>query len=231
MADAGAGKLIYVLAGVNGAGKSSVLGEDLIRCGTSFFDPDRVARQLLEANPGLSPERANSEAWQLSRSQLEKAIEDDENFFFETTLGGTTITALLERALALGREVQMSYVGLDGVERHIARVRSRVAGGGHDIPERRIRERYDTSRQNLIRLLPSLTRLRVWDNSLEADPKSGETPRPVLLLETTRGRLVHHAPLTEIPDWAKPIVAAALRTAAESPGSAPPRHRRPTAPR
>ena len=111
----------------------------------------------------------------------------------------------------------MSYVGLDSVERHLARVHARVAAGGHDIPERRIRERYHTSRQNLIRLLPVLSHLRVWDNSGEADPRAAMAPSPVLILETASGRLVRHAPLADIPDWAKPIVAAALRTAAAPP--------------
>jgi len=222
---------IRVFAGVNGAGKSSVLGEAFARAGGSFFDPDRVTRELLAANPSMSLDAANSEAWTMGRSRLERAIAERRDFAFETTLGGTSITALLERAAALGQDVEMAYVGLDSVERHIARVRARVAAGGHDIPEPRIRERYHTSRHNVVRLLPSLNRLRVWDNSAEADPKSGARPRPLLILETARGRAPTHAPLDQVPDWAKPIVAAALRTAAATPASAPPRRRPPRAAR
>ena len=64
------------------------------------------------------------------------------------------MTALLERALAVGLEVRVWYVGLSSPELHLARVRARVAKGGHDIPEAQVRARYDSSRLNLIRLLP-----------------------------------------------------------------------------
>jgi len=104
----------------------------------------------------------------------------------------------------------MSYVGLRSAELHIQRVQSRVAGGGHDIPQAKIRERYRTSREHLIVLLPVLTTLRVYDNSKEADPKTGATPQPLLLLHMERGRVGYHAPLERIPDWAKPILGAAL---------------------
>lgn len=204
---------IYVLAGVNGAGKSSVIGAVFAAEGVRFFDPDQAARSLMARNPGLSQERASSEAWLIGRAMLQAAIDEDLRFAFETTLGGTSITALLDRALAAGRDVRMAYVGLDRVERHIARVRARVAAGGHDIPEQRIRERYQTSRRNVVHLLPRLTRLRVWDNSAEADPETGAAPQPRLILETARGRITGGVPPREVPQWAKPIVAAALRLA------------------
>jgi predicted ABC-type ATPase len=70
---------------------------------------------------------------------------------FETTLGGSTITALPERALAAGIAVRVwrvGYVGLEGLDLHLARVRARVARGGHDIPAERVRARHDQSRLN-----------------------------------------------------------------------------------
>jgi hypothetical protein len=103
-------------------------------------------------------------------------------------------------------------VGLATTELHIARVRARVAKGGHDIPEARIRERYNSSRLNLIQLLPRLTELRVYDNSEEDDPDAGGTPEPGLLLHMARGRLVRLCDLTTAPAWAKPILAAAIMT-------------------
>lgn len=95
-------------------------------------------------------------------------------------------------------------------ELHVARVRGRVAAGGHDIPEAKIRERYETSRSNLIRLLPLLASLRVYDNSAEGDPKVGRKPQPRLLLHMENGRVAGHVALDQVPQWAKPIMAAAL---------------------
>ena len=103
-------------------------------------------------------------------------------------------------------------MGLSSAELHIARVRARVAKGGHDIPEARIRDRYDRSRVNLIHLMPRLTELRLYDNSDEADPDAGATPEPSLLLHMVRGRLKSRCRLERTPEWAKPIVAAAMKS-------------------
>ena len=199
MADAAHIPCIYVLAGTNGAGKSSIAGAMFLQKGAEYFNPDEAARLILSANPGISQEEANSAAWQEGKRLLERAIAERCNFAFETTLGGKTITALLERALLSGIEVRIWYVGLSSPELHIARVRSRVEKGGHDIPEARIRDRYDRGRLNLIHLLPRLTELRVYDNSEEADPHTSVAPEPKLVLHLVRGKVVSSCYLTLTP--------------------------------
>jgi predicted ABC-type ATPase len=104
----------------------------------------------------------------------------------------------------------MKYVGLATPELHIARVRERVARGGHDIPEDKIRQRFVSSRANLIRLLPALTSLDLYDNSAHSPPGVGRLPRLQLLLRTERGRLAWMADRDAIPEWARPIAASAL---------------------
>jgi predicted ABC-type ATPase len=204
---------IYVLAGVNGAGNSSIGGVTFNQRGAEYFNPDAAARRIQQADPSLAPREANSLAWHEGRRLLERAIAGRRSFAFETTLGGNTIAALLETAAERGLEVRAWYAGLSGRELHIARVRQRVLRGGHDIPESDIRRRYETSRINLIRLLPKLSELRVYDNSVEADPELGKTPRVTLVLHMVGGRIVGPRELEATPQWAKPIVAAALRLA------------------
>jgi predicted ABC-type ATPase len=201
---------IYVLAGTNGAGKSSIAGAMFRQAGGEYFNPDEAARLIRARDPGLSQAQANGAAWRQGVRLLERAIAERRTFAFETTLGGRTITASLERALSAGLEVRVWYIGLSSPELHMARVRARVARGGHDIPEARIRARYDSGRLNLIRLLPTLTELRVYDNSAEADPHAGVAPEPRPILHTIRGKVASSCPLAETPEWAKPILAAAL---------------------
>jgi predicted ABC-type ATPase len=204
---------IYVLAGTNGAGKSSIGGAVIRAMGADYFNPDEAARRIQSANLHLSGRDANSAAWHQGKRLLEAAIARRLVFAFETTLGGDTMTSLLRQALAEGVEVRMWYVGLATPELHVARVRARVARGGHDIPESKIRERYERSRVNLIRLLPHLTELRVFDNSLDADPASAKAPSPLLVLHTMNGAIAATCDLSRVPDWAKPIVAAAVGSA------------------
>jgi predicted ABC-type ATPase len=205
---------IYVLAGTNGAGKSSIGGATFRKKGADYFNPDEAARQILSANPFISREEANSAAWSEGKRLLERAIGERRDFAFETTLGGRTICALLRKALAAGIEVRVWYVGLESLELHIARVRARVKNGGHDIPEAKIRERYVASRWNLMELLPKLTELVVFDNSEEGDPQAGSTPKPKLILHTKSGKIVALCEAKRAPNWAKPILMAALNASA-----------------
>ena len=204
---------IYVLAGTNGAGKSSIAGAMLTQEGVEYFDPDKAAERIRASNPGISQPETQSAAWHEGKRLLQRAIAERLGYAFETTLAGNTIPGLLDKALAAGIEVRIWYVGLANAELHIARVRSRVARGGHDIPANIIRQRYARSQLNLIQRLPRLTEVRVFDNSQEADPHSGLAPRPRLVIHLARGRIVAACELALTPEWAKPIVLAALHTA------------------
>ncbi|MDN8613459.1 AAA family ATPase [Variovorax ginsengisoli] len=213
MAAAGAARpFVLVLAGVNGAGKSSVGGAQLVEHGLAWYNPDSYARELV-GQLGLEIEDANGRAWEHGRAQLAAAIAGRRNHAFETTLGASTIPGLLAQA-ARTHDVVMIFCGLATTEMHLRRVQARVAAGGHDIPTDKIRERWTRSRMNLIRLMPLLARLQVFDNSAEAAP--GEAiPDPLLLLEMAGGWLVFPAAddaaaLAATPEWARPILQAAI---------------------
>lgn len=202
---------IWVLAGTNGAGKSSVGGAMIRQSGGEYFNPDEVAAALIAKDSVLDQTAANGLAWRIGVRQLKRAIEARHNYFLETTLGGKTIARLLETALDAGFEVRIWYVGLQSVQHHLDRVAARVHRGGHDIPADAIRKRFDDSRLNLVRLLPRLAELRVFDNTAEACPAEGRPPRPVLVLHWRAGQVIAPADPRATPDWAKPIVAKALQ--------------------
>jgi predicted ABC-type ATPase len=204
--------VLYVLAGVNGAGKSSIGGYLLERQGVSWFNPDTFARELI-AVTGCAQEDANGLAWEEGMRRLDDAVAKGISYAFETTLGGSSVPQKILDATNT-HDVLIWFCGLASPEQHIARVRARVATGGHDIPEPKIRERYVTSQSNLIGLMPHVAHLQVYDNS--ADTASGDAiPDPVLVLEMTGGQLIWPDPddgvaLTATPDWAKALLEAAL---------------------
>lgn len=187
----------------------------LLAEGVPYFNPDEAAARVRVANPGISEAEAQSIAWHEGKRLLERAITERLDYAFETTLGGNTISGLLEHALSAGLEVRIWYVGLASADLHVARVRSRVSRGGHDIPEEKILERYDRSRLNLIRLLPRLTELLVYDNSKEADPHTGAAPEPRRILHMASGKIVAMCDPAIVPGWAKPVMLAALRMAGQ----------------
>jgi len=199
---------IIVAAGPNGAGKSTIVGILLKRWGGAYFNPDEYARNLVKA--GHSLQDANARAWRIGYDGLTRAIDTSRNYAFETTLGGTSITMELMRALALKRRVTILYVGLATPELHIQRVRERVARGGHDIPETRIRERFDHSRENLLRFVGTAADLRVWDNSQQ---NADGLPSPVEVFRVQNGHMIIPPPadVSSTVSWAQPLVAKALR--------------------
>ena len=205
--------VLYVLAGVNGAGKSSVGGHLLEREGLTWFNPDTFAREL-KASTGCDQETANAYAWQEGMRRLEEAIAKGLNHAFETTLGGKSVTAKILEA-AKTHDVLIWFCGLSSPELHIARVKARVAAGGHPIPEEKIRERYPNAQLNLIKLMPHVAYIKVYDNSAGA-AANGTVPDPLLVFEMENGQVIAPAPddlkaLQRAPEWTKPILEAALR--------------------
>jgi len=205
--------VLYVLAGVNGAGKSSIGGHLLERDGLAWFNPDKFAREL-KAATGCDLEAANAHAWQEGMRRLDEATGKGLNYAFETTLGGKAVAAKIHQATKT-HDVLIWFCGLSSPELHIARVTARVAAGGHPIPEEKIRERYPRAQLNLIKLMPHVAYVQVYDNSTEA-AADGTLPDPLLVLEMENAQVIWPAhndvkALQRAPEWTKPILEAALR--------------------
>ena len=201
-----------MLAGVNGAGKSSIGGHLLTRAGLTWFNSDALARDLV-ASTGCAQAAANAAAWTEGMRRLDAAVAQRQSFAFETTLGGRSVPA---RLLAASRthDVLVWFCGLDTPERHVERVHARVVAGGHDIPEAKIRERWHSAIANLIALLPDMAEVRVFDNSASVAPgKTVPDPVPVAVFQRSRLRWPvadDGAQLARTPDWAKPLLEAGL---------------------
>jgi predicted ABC-type ATPase len=197
---------LYIIAGLNGAGKSSVAGAAVLARGGDYYDPDIEAAHYIEQ--GWSLDDANSQAWKDGVELLRQAVAQRKTWIHETTLASRTIKDLLLDALGQGMEVRIWYVGLDSVALHIARAQARAALGGHEVAPHAIESRVPKIRDNLIELAPLVTELRVFDNSVECDVAAGEQPRPVAVLHVVAGRVVTSVPRADVPAWADPVLRA-----------------------
>lgn len=155
---------IAVLAGINGAGKSSS-AEPILRRGLkipAFVNADTIARGLNAFNP-------ESEAVKAGRVMLEH-IKDlaarRRTFAIETTLAARTYAGWLESLKASGYIVHLFYFWLDSPDLAIDRVADRVRAGGHFIPDETVRRRYTRSVRNFLDLYrPVVTTWQVYDNT------------------------------------------------------------------
>ncbi len=201
--------VITVIAGINGAGKSSITGSHITANGGQYFNPDEHCRDLMRQNPKMTLDEASGEAWKAGYEMLRRAIENGDPLAFETTLGGSSISDLLEHAMPGGTPVRILYTGLSSPELHIERVAARVKHNGHDIPEDKIRARWKTSVLNMIRLIPHCSEIVVYDNSAPSDEGG---PKPVRLF-SMRGDEFTEPPVNPMPEWAKPMALEALKRA------------------
>jgi predicted ABC-type ATPase len=154
---------IYIIAGCNGAGKTTFAKEFLpyeVKV-LRFYNADEIARGL---SP-LAPRAGALKAGRLLLNEIRESIDRRETFALESTLSGKTYIRTFKSALSLGYEIELHYLWLSNVEQAIARVRRRVRMGGHDVPVSDIRRRF---KRSLIQLLddylPLATRWAIWDN-------------------------------------------------------------------
>ena len=153
-ADAARRPVVLAFAGPNGSGKSTVT-RGLPVFGT-YVNADDLK---LEYN--LTDLEAARQADALRGELLSKKAD----FSFETVLSTDRNLLLLQRAKDAGYEVQCIYVLTCCEDINVARVRARVASGGHDVPEDKIRSRYHRALALLPRLIPVCDKILIYDNS------------------------------------------------------------------
>ena len=90
-------------------------------------------------------------------STLWNLLKNKENFVVETTLSGSYINKVAQKAKNKGYLVQVIYIFLDNPELCIDRVKSRVLKGGHHVPIEDIIRRYYRSKTNFWNNFTNLT--------------------------------------------------------------------------
>jgi predicted ABC-type ATPase len=141
---------VYVIAGSNGAGKTTFASEFLpgfVQC-REFLNADLIAAGL---SP-FAPESQNGRAGRLLLERIRELTEERADFGFETTLSGRTYVKLLADMKASGYRVVLFFLWLPGAEMAVARVENRAKQGGHHVPAEDIRRRYVSGLRNLFRL-------------------------------------------------------------------------------
>lgn len=159
-------KQLYVIAGCNGAGKTTAsytILPDILDC-REFVNADEIAKGL---SP-FQPEKASIQAGRLMLTRIKYLLTSGEDFAFETTLSTRSYVKLLEQAKETGYAITLLYFWLNSTGLAIKRVKTRVKEGGHNIPEDVIRRRYERGLINFFGLFqPIVNDWMFIDNSGE----------------------------------------------------------------
>ncbi|RKH13372.1 hypothetical protein D7V77_40580 [Corallococcus sp. CA041A] len=178
-----------LVGGINGAGKSTISqSPETLRSLVELSDadsikiinPDTVTRALMAEDPSLTQPEANRRAANQCEEDVRTLIEKRRaHFVIETVLASDKYRSIVQRALELEWNILFVYVALPSVEAALERVRIRVAHGGHDVPEEKVRKRWPVSLQNLAWFWRSATACMLVHNedqlSLLASKQQGTT--------------------------------------------------------
>lgn len=144
------GKTLYIIAGCNGAGKttaSMTMLPEIWEC-KEFVNADEIARGLSPFNP----ESVAFEAGRLMLQRIDILLKGESSFSIETTLSTKSYAKLIDSAHEKGFKVQLLFFWLPSPEVAIERVAQRVKEGGHNIPRDVIFRRYYAGIDNLFKI-------------------------------------------------------------------------------
>ena len=143
-------KRLYIISGCYGAGKTTAsytILPEMLNC-NEFVNADEIAKGLSPFNPN----KVAIKAGRLMLTRISELLERGIDFAFETTLSTRSYVNTIKKAKEKGYFVTILYFWLNTPDLAVERVKIRVKEGGHDIPEKTIRRRYDLGIKNMFNL-------------------------------------------------------------------------------
>ena len=186
-------KQLWLLAGGNGSGKSTFHRLFLAPRGLALVNADNLARALRPDAPEAASYDAAADAALLREHLLERGA----SFCFETVFSHPSKIDFAARAKALGYRVIIAFFHLDFPALNLARISQRVAAGGHDVPEEKVRARLPRTVANVRAALPLADDALFFDNSSADDPFR-------LVARITNG--ARHALPASAPGWIRELL-------------------------
>jgi predicted ABC-type ATPase len=157
-------KIMFIIAGCNGAGKTTAFRSSLYDSlgRPVFINPDEIAHLLCPEDV----ESVQASAGRMAIESLQEHLNGNESFCVETTLATRVYQGYINQAHRKGFKVALFYYWLDSPDLAVVRVEQRVVEGGHYVLENIIRERYDKSIRYLTNLyIPKVDYWKIVNNS------------------------------------------------------------------
>jgi predicted ABC-type ATPase len=190
---------LLIVAGPNGAGKTTITEAGLAHQwfhGCEYVNPDQIAQQELG---DWNDPKTVLEAARLATERREACLREERSLAFETVFSSFDKLDFVRRGIAAGFFVRLFFVGTDGPEINAARVARRMLQGGHEVPIRKIIDRWSRSIANCATVATLVNRLYLYDNSVDDRPAQ-------LVLRARMGTVARQ--YSDPRPWMAPIIAA-----------------------
>ncbi len=156
--------LLWILVGPNGAGKTTYYERYIKpRLTLPFINADLIARAEW---PEDTAEHAY-EASKLAADTRTALLDKNRSFVTETVFSHPSKLELLRDARQRGYIIWLTCIYVDDANLSVARVNQRVIEGGHEVPEDKIRQRYDRMIGNVQEAITIADRVSLIDNSFK----------------------------------------------------------------
>lgn len=159
------GQQLWILAGGNGAGKSTFYKHYLSGYGIQFVNADLIAGDI---DPD-SPETVGYRAAEAAKTLREEMLDQGVSFCFETVFSHPSKIDFLGEAKSKGYTIILVYIHLVDPGLNEARVHQRTTEGGHDVPTDKIYSRIPRTMAHIKTALEIVHEAWILDNSSESD--------------------------------------------------------------
>lgn len=159
-------KQLWLLAGGNGAGKSTFYNTWLKASGLPFINADIIARQLFPE----APEHHSYDAAVIASELRNQCLAEGNSFCFETVFSHPSKIDFVADAKVKGYEIILVFIHLENNTLNQARIMQRVSEGGHNVPVEKIVSRIPRTLRYIRKTLPLCDLVKVLDNSSYENP-------------------------------------------------------------
>jgi predicted ABC-type ATPase len=188
-------KRLWVLAGGNGAGKSTFYNLYLAKHGINLVNADMIAKSI---NPD-SPESSSYQAATIAAKIREGLLSQGVSFCFETVFSHKSKIDFVAKAKRYGYEIILVYIHLSSSNLNEARVNQRVSEGGHSVPVKKIHSRIPRTIDNIKTALSIVNEARILDNSSKDNPF-----QEIIKMKAWK----YEIKVDPLPDWAEDLLPA-----------------------
>ena len=186
---------LWILAGGNGAGKTTFYHMMLAPRGVKLVNADVIAKIIHPEKP----ESVSYEAAGIAEKIRHSLLMQGTSFCFETVFSHPSKIDFIGKAKSLGYQIVIVYIHLATPLLNEARVWQRVSQGGHSVPSEKIHSRIPRVLHHIAKALPLADEARLLDNSFHDD-----SFKQVAIVRN--GRCVWAA--NPLPVWAGQLLSA-----------------------
>ena len=190
-------KQLWVLAGGNGAGKSTFYKHYLKKYGLKYVNADLIAKELSPE----SPEELSYNAETIAEKIRNDLLAQGSSFCFETVFSHESKVDFIAQAKGLGYKIILVYIHLMGPGLNEARVYQRVEEGGHSVPKEKIYSRIPRTMKHIKNAITIVDEAWILDNSSEQN-------RFQQIVIMKNGAYEKKTDL--LPDWVKDVIPVEL---------------------